>query len=293
LYYVAKLARDNGVIVCHVGEGADELFIGYPNWKRMLRLQSLSNTLPQLDWVKDIGLAMLRACSKDGAQPYAWLERSRVGVPIFWGGAHGFTESTKMRVLSPRLRERFHGRTAWEALAPIHDRYIRNTTAPSILGWMSYLDLNFRLPELLLMRVDKMTMGNGVEARVPFLDHDVVEFALGIPDAVKLQDGELKAILKRAVRGTIPDSIIRRPKQGFAAPIKEWFMSELPDDIAASVKRFAAETDLVDGQTVNEIFAAGGRAEWQWPLLNLALWWERFVRSPRSSSAFGCTNHVA
>ena len=69
---------------------------------------------------------------------------------------------------------------------------------------MSYVDLNLRLPELLLMRVDKMSMGVGLEARVPFLDHKFVELVLSIPASVKTRDGELKHLLKRAVRGLHP-----------------------------------------------------------------------------------------
>ena len=115
---------------------------------------------------------------------------------------------------------------------------------------MSYLDLNLRLPELLLMRVDKMTMASSLEARVPFLDHEVVSFALGIPDEVKLRNGILKAVLKNAVRGLIPDSVIQRPKQGFGVPVHEWLLSGLPVEIMARIDEFMAETDLFDRATI-------------------------------------------
>src|SRR3954447_4620225 len=139
LYYVSKLAREQGVIVAQVGEGADELFWGYPNWKRAWDLQRLNDRLPAPAALKRLGLAALRAAGKERSLPYGWLDRAARGLPIFWGGAEAFTEATKMRLLSPRLRARFAGRSSWEALEPIHARYRQNAENPSTLGWMSYL----------------------------------------------------------------------------------------------------------------------------------------------------------
>jgi asparagine synthase (glutamine-hydrolysing) len=228
--------------------------------------------------LKRLGLAALRLWGKGGTQPYDWLDRSASGQPIFWGGAEAFAASTKEQVLSPRLRERFRHRTSWEAIAPIRERYLKNAQEPTPLQWMTYLDLNFRLPELLLMRVDKMTMGNAVEARVPFLDHELVEWAFGIPDDVKLRNGKLKAVLKNAVRGVIPDAVIERPKQGFGLPIHEWLLEGLPPELDATVDRFVVETDLLDRDAVRALFARRGPAGLCWPLINLSMWWDTFIR---------------
>ena len=105
------------------------------------------------------------------------------------------------------------------------------------LNWMSYVDLNLRLPELLLMRVDKMSMGVGLEGRVPFLDHEFVGLALSIPQQAKTNGGTLKHILKKAVRGVIPDELIDRPKQGFGVPVYEWLFDRLGDARAAGARR--------------------------------------------------------
>lgn len=84
VYYVSKLARDNGVIVCQVGEGADELFWGYPGWKTALKLQKWDD-LPVPKFLKRLGLASLRLLGKDKTTPYEWLRRGAEGVPVFWG----------------------------------------------------------------------------------------------------------------------------------------------------------------------------------------------------------------
>jgi asparagine synthase (glutamine-hydrolysing) len=278
LYFVAKLARDHGISVCQVGEGADELFFGYPNWRRALRLQQLNNAFPSMPWLKRLGLTGLAAMGKGRSLPFDWLARAAEGQPIFWGGAEALPSHWKQAVLSPRLRATFARRSSWEAIAPIYERFRQRAERPSPMRWMSYLDLNLRLPELLLMRVDKMTMAHGLEARVPFLDHKLVEFGMGVPDDVKLRQGQLKAVLKSAARPLLPASIIDRPKQGFGVPIQEWLLQGLPRDLLATVDRFVSDTDCLDQATVQSLFSANAPAGLKWPLLNLSLWWDAYIR---------------
>lgn len=278
VYYVSKLARDNGVIVCQVGEGADELFWGYPNWQRSLRLQDMSDRLPVPAVLRKVGLLGLQSLGKDQTLPYDWLARSAAGKPIFWGGAEGFSHRGKMALLSRRMRKQYKGRTSWEAIAPIRARFEAYAKDRGRLDWMTYLDLNFRLPELLLMRIDKMSMGVSLEGRVPFLDHRFVEMAMGIPEAVKTRDGTLKHILKRAVRGIIPDEIIDRPKQGFGVPVHEWLMEKLGHQAEEAVEGFLRNTDWLDPDATRALIRSRGGGPLPWYLLNLALWWERWIK---------------
>lgn len=280
LYYVSKLARDNGVIVCQVGEGADELFWGYPNWRRAWRMQRLNDRIPVPNFARRLSLGPLRVWGKQDTLPYDWLSRAARGLPIFWGGAECFAHSAKMRLLSPRLRETFRGRTSWEVIEPIWERFRKGAWEPSTLAWMTYLDLNFRLPELLLMRVDKMSMGVSLEGRVPFLDHRFVEYAMSIPESVKTRNGNLKHILKLAVRGTVPDEVIDRPKQGFGVPVYEWLGAGLGDYIRGEVEDFLAGTDLLDAGEVRRFLADGINVS-SWTILNLAMWWKTHIaRAP-------------
>ena len=274
VYYVSQLARDHGVTVCQVGEGADELFWGYPGWKTALRLQRLSN-LPLTSLLKRLGMAWLRATGRDDSFSYEWLRRGLKGEPVFWGGAEAFTETHKQRLLSPRLRKKFASVSSWRAIEPLWKRF-RASGNRSHLAWMTYLDLNLRLPELLLMRVDKMSMGASLEAREPFLDHVLVELAFRIPEAVKTRNGVLKCVLKRAVQGIVPDSILHRPKQGFGIPANEWFRSHLGVHIRDELTKFCAETDFLDWKEVSRILDQG-RAAQAWYLFNFALWWKAYV----------------
>jgi asparagine synthase (glutamine-hydrolysing) len=276
VYFVSKLARENGVTVCQVGEGADELFCGYPFWQYMFNLQKLGD-LPVPRLLKSTGLGTLNFLGMDHTAQYEHLRRNVNGQPIWWSGSDSFTHENKLKILSPRLRSKFKNFTSWEALQHSWKRFNDNAWDKSTLNWMSYVDLNHRLPELLLMRVDKMSMGVSLECRVPFLDHKFVELAMSIPPSLKLKNGNLKSILKKSVRGIIPDEFIDRKKQGFGVPIQEWVAEEMSNQTQKTLREFCANTDFLDYNEVSKCLEHNqGPAVWQ--LLNFAHWWNEFIK---------------
>lgn len=287
-YFVSKLARESGVIVCQVGEGSDELFCGYPYWNQSRRLQRFANSFPLPKPLRNLGLAALRFVEHLPGATYRRefscevLRRALSNRPVFWGGAEVFSDSQKQRFLSPRLRKKFADLSSWEALRPIRQRFEEKAWERSPLNWMTYLDLNLRLPELLLMRVDKMSMAVSLEARVPFLDHKFVELAMSIPQAVKTRNGILKYILKKAVRGVIPDELIDRRKQGFAVPVYDWYHSKFGEHVAKEINEFCQNTDIFSFEEILPYLKKRG-----WALLNLALWWKQYIgptaKAPRSA----------
>jgi len=275
VYYVSKLARDNGVTVCQVGEGADELFWGYPFWKRLLNTQRMAS-LPVPKVLKRAALPLIGAWRGRDSLAYEYARRAAAGVPIFWSGAESFSEGEKQRILSPSLRKQFHGYTSYEAIRPIRERFEQKAWEPSHLNWMTTVDLNLRLPELLLMRVDKMSMGVSLEGRVPFLDHKFVEVARSIPSAMKTRGGVSKYLLKKAVRGVIPDVLIDRKKQGFGIPMDEWFFERLGDTTRRELMDFCDRTDFLDRTEVLRLIDAKKGSK-VWYLLNFALWWKQYI----------------
>lgn len=275
VYYVSKLARDNGVIVCQVGEGADELFCGYSTWKRAIHLQYYNDlSVPRI--FKKIGLITLRSLGKEDTVYYEWLRRGAAMQPIFWGGAEAFTDTQKKKLLCHRLRKTFCDLTSWEVLKPFRQRFEEKAWEKSALHWMAYLDLNLRLPELLLMRIDKMSMGVSLEGRVPFLDHKLVELAMSIAESVKTKNDTLKYILKKAVRGLIPDELIDRKKQGFGVPVYEWFFDQFGVKARQELREFCQQTDFLDSAEVEHLIDQRQGPQ-VWYLLNFALWWKEFV----------------
>ncbi len=276
-YYVSKMARDANIKVCQVGEGADEIFCGYPNWMIHYRLDQWKRKLkPQA--LRELALFGLRVLGKEKTFTYEVTRRSFQNELQFWSGTEAFSQPAIKRLLSPRMRDKFKDRSAREVIDPIRQRFLDKCPDPSIVQWMGYMDLNLRLPELLLMRTDKMGMGASIEARVPFLDHKVVEFAMNIPHQHKVAGGEAKHILKHAVREIIPSDILRRKKQGFSVPLEDWFLSGLGETMQSQVRAFCLETDLLDWNEV-EIFFREKKAVQCWFLFNMALWWEHWIKA--------------
>jgi asparagine synthase (glutamine-hydrolysing) len=281
VYFLSVLARQNGAIVAQAGEGADELFWGYRHWKQVLQLIRW-NQYPVPPAAKKCGLFALAALGRSDGLAYEFLRRASVGVPIFWSGAEAFSQHEKIAVLSPRLRRRFSNQTSWDAIRPLHERFIEKAWEKTPVKWMTYVDLNFRLPELLLMRLDKMGMGASLEARVPFLDHKFVELAMSIPEKVITGSDESKHILKRAVRGIIPDAIIDQRKQGFGVPIHDWFLGRFGEFSRREIAEFCDKTDFLDKSAALNLVRKK-HARHAWLLLNFALWWKEFIEGDKVS----------
>jgi asparagine synthase (glutamine-hydrolysing) len=144
-----------------------------------------------------------------------------------------------------------------------------------------------------------MTMANGLELRVPFLDHRLVEFAATLPQSAKLHHGRGKALLREVMRGVLPDAIIDRPKKGFPIPISPW--------LRGSLRQFTRESLLASGSACRSFFDGqaltrivedherkrSDRSQELWMLLVLEFWHRQFIErgratSPTLSQSVGC-----
>jgi len=275
IYHVSKLAKDNGITVCQVGEGSDELFMGYPGWLDVYKLYGL-NARGVPSFIKKIVLSLFNSSGRRYSYSAEWLRRAINNQTLFWGGAEAFFETEKKQLLSGRLKNELSGLNSYDVIRQIYDRFEEKSPSKTPFAWMSYLDINLRLPELLLMRVDKMSMAVSLEARVPFLDHKFVEFAMSIPENIKASGNELKYILKKAVTGILPDEIIYREKQGFGVPIYEWFFEKLGVFAKQKLIEFTSKTDYFSMSHIEKLFEARN-AQKVWFILNFALWYEEWI----------------
>jgi asparagine synthase (glutamine-hydrolysing) len=288
LYYVSKLARESGTIVIQVGEGSDEIFSGYDNYVRHLRIyenfwrhaENLPLALRRT--MANISMPALEATGRKRAA-IELIRRLGADEPLFWGGVVVYDESLKPRVLSNQLRRRMNGHSSIEVVNS-YLKHIEDVRPKSeFLAHMTYLELKLRLPELLLMRVDKITMATSVEARVPFLDHHLVEYAMGLPRSLKVEGGSGKHILKRALDEILPRDLLYERKRGFGAPVREWFRSALAGWFESHVLNSTMrKRDLLDYEFVNRMLAEHRKEskDWGfhlWALLNLSLWYERWI----------------
>ena len=232
LYYVSKLARDSGTIVVQVGEGSDEIFSGYENYVRHLRIyenfwrhaEALPLSLRRA--ISNISRPALEATGRKRAA-IELIRRLGADEPLFWGGVVVYDETFKPRVLSKQVRDRLNGLSSLRVVESYLKHIEQERPDADFLARMTYLELKLRLPELLLMRVDKITMATSVEARVPFLDHHLVEYALSLPRSLKVEGVSGKHILKRSLEEILPRDLLYERKRGFGAPVREWFREGL------------------------------------------------------------------
>ena len=135
---------------------------------------------------------------------------------------------------------------------------------------MTLIDLHIRLPELLLMRMDKLIMQSSIEGRVPFLDHKLIEFVLSIPEEIILNKTTTKPLLKKVAKKHIPEKIFNRKKQGFRAPVGEWIKKD-EDYFYGSIKDFNSSTHMFDNKSLESIIS-GNDYQKKWYLSNLSNW---------------------
>jgi asparagine synthase (glutamine-hydrolysing) len=287
LYYVSKLARETGTIVVQVGEGADEIFAGYDWFRKYVRINDLfwrqAEKLPVS--LRHSLAAMAKPLMEGSFNKRTAIELVRrlgAGESLFWGGAIVFDEAFKRRVLSSEMTGRVDGLSSYDAVKRYLEHVATARPDSDFAARMTYLELKLRLPELLLMRVDKMTMATSVEARVPFLDHHLVEYAMGLPVDFKIKGTSGKHILKRALEKVLPSDLLYRPKRGFGAPIREWFRGDTGEMLGGLILNSSLRRrELFDYSFIAELIDEHrrGTRDWSfhlWALLNLSLWYERW-----------------
>jgi asparagine synthase (glutamine-hydrolysing) len=288
LYYISRLARDTGTIVVQVGEGADEIFAGYDWFRKYVRINDLfwqpAEKLPLS--LRHSLAAMAKPLMEASFNKRTAIELTRrlgAGEPLFWGGAIVFDEDFKRRVLSSEMRAEKEGLSSYDAVKNHLDHVARVRPDSDFAARMSYLELKLRLPELLLMRVDKMTMASSVEARVPFLDHHLVEYAMGLPVDLKIKGASGKHILKRALEKVLPSDLLYRPKRGFGAPVREWFRGECGEVLSGLIMNSSIrKRGLFDYEFIARLLDEHrrGARDWSfhlWALLNVSLWCDRWI----------------
>ncbi|WP_265562947.1 asparagine synthase (glutamine-hydrolyzing) [Streptomyces hygroscopicus] len=266
LGFVCALARQRGVPVVLAGEGADELFWGYPTYSRVMRRQR------ELQLFQKLPAGARRLLT--GVVP-----RSRRGraYEILAGAAAGRQYPMHFPLCMPTtLRSDLLIPRQYDpplVRPPLGDG---ETGLQTVAFDTQHYEFSLRLPELLLMRIDRFSMAHSVEARVPFLDPELVEFAYRLPVHYKVDRDRTKVVLRQALADIVPERVMKRRKQGFGAPIAHWLRGPMGD----------ALLDLLDSPAMGRYFRTrtlaemaaehrAGRAQhaWSlWPVLNFAVW---------------------
>ncbi|MBM3297303.1 MAG: asparagine synthase (glutamine-hydrolyzing), partial [Candidatus Aminicenantes bacterium] len=228
-YLVSKLAREKVKVVLS-GDGGDEIFGGYEHYQA----QALASNPAARAVAALLGPAVKRlppSAKKKGFRNK--LRRFVQGLDMPAGARH----MRWMMFLSPARKRGLYTDAFLEAPGRKNDIADEEPFA-SVLGKLGafdpltaelYLDLKTYLVDDILVKVDRMSMAVSLEARVPLLDHKVVEYAFGLPGEWKLREGTTKWIFKKTMERLLPRENIHRPKEGFSIPIKHWLKTDLRD----------------------------------------------------------------
>ncbi|WP_033924159.1 XrtA/PEP-CTERM system amidotransferase [Sphingomonas sp. 35-24ZXX] len=232
-FRVCQLARES-VTVALSGDGADEAFAGYrrhvfhhgeervrgllPQGLREPLFGGLGALYPKADWAPRPlrAKSTLLSLARSGAEGYA----DAVGVT-----GHALRQS----LYSDSQRSALGGYRGEDHMIAL----MGGAPARSGLDAAQYADMKLWLPGDILTKVDRTSMAVSLEAREPLLDYRLIEFAATLPEAMRVRGGQGKWLMKRAMRGTLPDDILYRPKMGFVSPIAQWFRGPLADQARA------------------------------------------------------------
>ena len=282
MHFVSRAAHHAGIKVVLVGEGSDEVFCGYPDFPKLF--ETYNGRWSQLRRLPQV----VRRAVRRGAQ-LAGVPSGRVDVlrraaedePLYMGLDIVFFDWEKQALYTPEGRRAMPRRAADTVNAYYREIHERRPDA-DFCQQMSYIELRNRLPELLLMRVDKFSMQHSLEARAPFLDHELARYALALPAALKIDGTRTKAVLKDAAHAWLPHEVVERTKQGFRVPLPAWLRGELAPWAEDLLRRSKLrELGIFDFDHILDLWRRhrDGLADHSfdlWCLINLSGWYEHW-----------------
>lgn len=275
-YMLSKLAADHVSVVLS-GDGGDELFAGYDR-QRMEQRQRRYRFIPHVVRRGRGGIAEMMAGGMQGRKHLRHLDID--GIERYLDAMTMVRDEDKLKLFRPEIAAEMRGHDAWAAATAT-----LNGRGGHWLSAVQQLDIKHYLPLDILTRVDRMSMAHSLEARVPLLDHRMVEFAATIPPEMSLDNGSTRGMFKRAMQGVLPDAILNRSQRGFGVPLAKWFRGGL--------NRLVDELLLSDGSNVRDIFnpdyvetllrmhRSGRNLDLHlWTMISFELWCRTFLHGP-------------
>jgi asparagine synthase (glutamine-hydrolysing) len=280
LHFVSKLASEKVKVVL-TGEGGDEIFAGYLKYR--VTLWNMSGGPKYRKFTPDGLQKLIRDILGSDLLPDAIrrkLRHSFLYYPeqfekIYFDNFYSvFPQDEQSKMLTADAIEELRGTDAY---ANSMHFLLPDSGGRTLLDRLLYLDIKTYLVEL-LMKQDQMSMSTSLESRVPFLDHQLVEFAMGIPAAHKVRYMSGKHLLKQSMVGRLPEEIIFRNKKGFPTPIKPWLRNQLFDNVSGILTdgrlagRGIVRHDFVRKLLEEHRRGSSPATEGVWRLLNFEIW---------------------
>ncbi len=297
LYFVSRLAAKHVKVVL-TGEGSDELLAGYARYRKTILNLALGARYHQAmpDGLRNAVRNRIESMAR-GSKVRQKLLRTFLSLQpdiesIYFDNFSVFSRSLQNDLLSPEARTRTGAIDPYAGVRNLLDQ----TDAQSPLDRLLYADIKTYLHEL-LMKQDQMSMAASIESRVPFLDHKLVEFTSSLPERLKLRGWTTKYVLRKAMKGVLPEAILSRPKMGFPVPIGKWFRG----DYSSVVKEYVLSNRTLERGIFQPDFvrslvarhnAGEDHSERLWALVNLEMWQRRFIDGEQPSGDPTCESEA-
>lgn len=254
-YLLSKVAHET-VTVALSGDGGDELFGGYNRYADGVKSDKY-DFLPS--FIKD-GIRMVSNGLSPNFKGSTRMRRMALDKEARYYDYHNrFPASLQRTVFSEDLIKKLDGYDSFEVFKKYFDEV---SYVDDYLTKMQYVDIRTYLVDNNLEKVDKMSMLNSLEVRVPLLDHTVVEFAMNLPSSLKIAKGEKKSLLKKITSKYVPHDAVYRAKRGFSVPISAWFRENLKDYIGGILtEKKTLERGFVNPQGVNYLIDRNKKEE--------------------------------
>lgn len=282
-YLICRAARETLTVLLS-GMGGDEVFSGYPR-HLAIKLAEIYNLVPRSITQPVVSSlpasmpgkfnALFRNLQKLAKSAYLPFQDRYLGYGTY------FTDPEKQKLYSKDLKQQTAKFNAYEQ----HQHFYERVKDEHWINQMLYIDLKLFLPCLNLTYTDKTSMATSLEVRVPYLDQELVDLTMRIPAELKLRRFTRKYILKRALEGVLPKSIIHRKKAGFSAPLRAWLRRDLAELVAEllSPKKIASR-GYFDPAEVQRVIEANNQGREDnslkiFQLLTFELWYQRFIEN--------------
>jgi asparagine synthase (glutamine-hydrolysing) len=283
LMLICQEARKT-VTVCLSGEGGDEVFAGYDRFKasKMARYYAMIPAPLRQALIESWILRLKDRPQKKGA--INLLKRFIEGAVLPAEGRHLRWQYFGSRRMDDQLfTEAFRREVVFDPFLRVRG-YNSRCTATDAVNHELYLDMRFMMADSVLMKVDKMSMANSLEVRVPLLDHHLVEFMATVPGNWKLKGFQTKAIFRKALEGMLPHEIVYRGKQGYSLPVKHLLRGQLRDRLTtllneSPVIRENMNLDFVNRLIREHVAMTHNHNHVLWGLMHTAIWHRRFFEN--------------
>ena len=286
MYQAARLASKHVKVVLG-GDGGDELFAGFDRYVGNRYIDMYSHMPRALR--KGLMGPMLGRLSdsftyKSMTQKLRWVHH----LSMQSTAAGQYAEATCFFRFTHEEKHTLYGDQLWKELGTRNSALsiiepFNNAEADDLLDRMLYTDFVTRLPEHSLMLTDRMTMAHGIEARSPFLDHELVEFLAKVPASIKVQNNQPKYLMRKLAADYLPNSILNREKQGFMLPIAYWFRTDLFPLVSQTLENsYFVKDGWFKKESIQNLLTEhrNNRHDHHvrlWMLLNLELWHQLYI----------------